>query len=90
MSSKAISNANHSVTRKTKCGSKTRVKLNKQIPDSETSDYSDNEIELNDHSIEEMLDLSERNEYPKKRFRFGSRVRGYTAILHFFKCPQVA
>lgn len=79
------------IQKKTKSGAKTRVQVQKNdIPNSDSSDYSDDDQELYDYTVEEMMARSLYKKFPKKKFRFGDKTKGYTSVLHFFQCQQVS
>jgi hypothetical protein len=40
-------------------------------------------------SIENLLKLAEKNQFPKKEFTFGNKITTFTPKLHFFECETV-
>ena len=38
------------------------------------------------YTIDQMIEFSRSNKYPKKKFMFGNKTKSYNAILNFFDC----
>lgn len=51
-----------------------------------TQTQIDNDTLDNNYSVNEIIKLSENNQFPKKLFIFGSVEKLYSPVLHFFEC----
>jgi len=67
---------------------KSNLSENNSIDCSDTQQSQQSTIQ-DTFSIENLLKLAEKNQFPKKEFTFGNKISTFTPKLHFFECETV-
>ncbi len=67
---------------------KSNLSKNNSIDCSDTQQSQQSPIQ-DTFSIENLLKLPEKNQFPKKEFTFENKISAFTPKLHFFECETV-
>lgn len=59
------------------------------VPQKSDSECDNSDNELENYTIDEMVAMSKKNQFPDKKFVFGNKITYYTPILHFYDSIQV-